>query len=411
MKTHSRFTRIAIASGLIVASGAAVLGITGFASAELAGNNDRAAVVAPAADSTDDGDVATAQAVEGAAPAHDGGPRGSVSAANVAKVLGLTEAELRTELQTKSFVTIAGEKNVDIAKVKEALTADAKAHLDAEVASGKHTQAEADARLAAFTANLDAFVNAVRPAKGMGGRHGGGARFATEGLAKVYGITVTELQTELQTKSLAALATEKKVDIADVKAQLLSDYTAKEQAEVASGDHTQAEVDAKIAAFKANLDAMVNFVRPAGAPGMDGKGMGGRHGGGARFATEGLAKVYGITVTELQTELQTKSLAALATEKKVDIADVKAQLLSDYTAKEQAEVASGDHTQAEVDAKIAAFKANLDAMVNFVRPAGAPGMDGKGMGGHGGRHGHGHGDHGGMGGEPGAAADDATFSA
>ncbi|MFZ9392349.1 MAG: hypothetical protein ACO28P_00200, partial [Ilumatobacteraceae bacterium] len=167
----------------------------------------------------------------------------------------------------------------------------------------------------------------------------------------------------------------------------------------------------KIAAFKANLDAMVNFVRPAGAPGMDGKGMGGRHGGGARFATEGLAKVYGITVTELQTELQTKSLAALATEKKVDIADVKAQLLSDYTAKEQAEVASGDHTQAEVDAKIAAFKANLDAMVNFVRPVGAPGMDGKGMGGHGGRHGHGHGDHGGMGGEPGAAADDATFSA
>ena len=305
MKTHSRFTRIAIASGLIVASGAAVLGITGFASAELAGNNDRAAFVAPAAGSTDDGDVATAQAVEGAAPAHDGGPRGSVSAANVAKVLGLTEAELRTELQTKSFVTIAGEKNVDIAKVKEALTADAKAHLDAEVASGKHTQAEADARMAAFTANLDAFVNAVRPAKGMGGRHGGGARFATEGLAKVYGITVTELQTELQTKSLAALATEKKVDIADVKAQLLSDYTAKEQAEVASGDHTQAEVDAKIAAFKANLDSMVNNVRPAGAPGMDGKGMGG----------------------------------------------------------------------------------------------------------HGGRHGHGHGDHGGMGGEPGAAADDATFSA
>ncbi|MEY2710750.1 MAG: hypothetical protein RL487_533, partial [Actinomycetota bacterium] len=97
MKTHSRFTRIAIASGLIVASGAAVLGITGFASAELAGNNDQAAVVAPAADDTD---VANAQSVEGVAPAHDGGPRASVSAANVAKVLGLTEEELRTELQT-----------------------------------------------------------------------------------------------------------------------------------------------------------------------------------------------------------------------------------------------------------------------------------------------------------------------
>ena len=152
---------------------------------------------------------------------------------------------------------------------------------------------------------------------------------------------------------------------------------------------------------------MVNNVRPAGGPDMGGKGMG-RH-GGAPFATEGLAKVYGISVSELQTELQTKSLAALATEKKVDIADVKAQLLADFTAKEQAEVTSGDHTQAEVDAKIAAFKANLDSMVNNVRPAGGPDMGGKGMGGHGGRHGHG--DHGGMGGEPGATADDAAFSA
>ena len=36
MKNKNRFTKIAVASGLIVASGAAVLGITGFASAELA---------------------------------------------------------------------------------------------------------------------------------------------------------------------------------------------------------------------------------------------------------------------------------------------------------------------------------------------------------------------------------------
>ena len=297
MKTNSRFTRVAVASGLIVASGAAVLGITGFASAELAGSNDPAAVIVPAAgDSGTDSSVtvpdsggtagsASSQSVEGTAPAgdddHDHGPRTPMSAANVAKALGMTEAELRTALQTKSFATIAGEKNVDIADVKTALLADLKAHLDAEVASGKHTQAEADAKLAAFTANIDTFVNNVRPGKGMG-RHGA-PKFATEGLAGVLKLTAAEMHTQLQSgKTLADIAKAQNVDIADVKAQLLKDYTEKEQAEVASGEHTQAEVDAKIAEFKTRLDDIVNGVRPAGGPGMGGKGGRGGHGHGGR---------------------------------------------------------------------------------------------------------------------------------
>jgi len=197
MKTNSRFTRIAVASGLIVACGAAVLGITGFASAELAGRNDSSAVIVPAAsdsgtattaagssataaDGNSGAGTASAQAVDGAAPAAGDtrahGPRTPMSAANVAKALGMTEDELRTALQTKSLATIAGEKNVDIADVKKALLADLKAHLDAEVASGEHTQAEVDAKIADFKTRLDDIVNGVRPAggPGMGGRGGHG---------------------------------------------------------------------------------------------------------------------------------------------------------------------------------------------------------------------------------------------
>ena len=44
MKIKSRFTKIAVASGLIVASGAAVLGITGFASAQVAQRSNVVAV-------------------------------------------------------------------------------------------------------------------------------------------------------------------------------------------------------------------------------------------------------------------------------------------------------------------------------------------------------------------------------
>ena len=178
------------------------------------------------------------------------------------------------------------------------------------------------------------------------------------------------------------------MDIADVKAQLLKDYTEKEQAEVASGEHTQAEVDAKIAAFKANLDTMVNNVRPARGPEAGGRAMGGHK--GAPVASDAVAKVLGLSTEDLKTQLQTKSLADIAKAQDVDIAKVKTAIIDGFKAHLDEEVAAGDHTQAEADAKLAEFTANLDTMVNNVRPAGPMGMGGRGMGGH--RGGHGHGD-------------------
>jgi hypothetical protein len=63
-------------------------------------------------------------------------------------------------------------------------------------------------------------------------------------------LTAEELKAELQSgKSLAAIAEAQKVDIADVKAQLVKDFTTR-------------------------LDDMVNMVPPAG------RGMGGHKGGG-----------------------------------------------------------------------------------------------------------------------------------
>ena len=301
MKNKSRFTKIAVASGLIVASGAAVLGITGFASAELAPRNNTPAAVAPAADNNDNGGAtdqsgnaggtASAQATDDDASQAGlpGGDHAPFSHANTAKALGLSETDLETQLQTKSFATIAKEQGKDIADVKTAILADLKAHLDEEVKSGEHTQAEADAKLAQATANIDTFVNNVGRPRGMGGDHGpggmdhGAPRFATDALAKVLKLSTADLNTQLQSgKTLADIAKAQNVDIADVKAQLLKDFTDKETAEVATGEHTQAEVDAKIADFKTHLDDMVNGVRPAGGPGMghDGHGRGHGHGDG-----------------------------------------------------------------------------------------------------------------------------------
>jgi hypothetical protein len=288
MKIKSRFTKIAVASGLIVASGAAVLGMTGFASAQVAQRSNVVAV-AQATDTTlPTNPAAGTTAVDPAAPSVDAptampsemkGDRPSPLAA-ASKVLGVTEAELKTELQAgKSVADVAKAKNIDLATVKAALLAEAKAHIDAEVAAGKHTAAEGAAELAKVTSRIDTMLTTAglpaRGPQGMGGHEGKGGpgKMMSEAVAKVLKLTTTELKTQLHSgKSLADVAKAQSVDIADVKTVLTSDFTAHLAEEVTSGEHTQAEADAKLAAFKTNLDTMVNRVGPAG--GMRGEGRG-----------------------------------------------------------------------------------------------------------------------------------------
>jgi hypothetical protein len=288
MKSTSRFTKIAVASGLVVATGASVLGITGFASAQVAQRSAAVVAVAePSGSATDTGAAAPEAPAAGnttaaASPTVDSedhkGPGKGAEA--VATALGITVEELKTELSSgKSIADVAKAKNVDIAKVISAMTAQMKTHLAEEVASGKHTQAEADAKLAEFTTRITEMVNKAGGPKagqkgGPGGKHGKGG-FLTDALATVLKTTSIELHTQLRSgKSIADLATAQNVAIADVKAVLTSDFKAHLAEEVASGKHTQAEADAKLAEFTANLETMVNRVGPAG--GKEGRGHGPR---------------------------------------------------------------------------------------------------------------------------------------
>ena len=298
MKSTSRFTKIAVASGLIVATGASVLGITGFASAQVAQRSAAVVAVAEPSGSATNTGAATPEApaagntTAAAAPTVDSedhkGPGKGAEA--VATALGITVEELKTELSSgKSIADVAKAKNVDIAKVIAAMTAQMKAHLDEEVTSGKHTQAEADAKLAEFTTRATEMVNKVGGPQaghkgGPGGKHGKGG-FVTDALATVLKTTSTDLHTQLRSgKSIADVATAQNVDIADVKAVLTSDFKAHLAEEVASGKHTQAEADAKLAEFTTNLDTMVNRVGPAG--GKEGRGHGPR--GGREGAPAGM---------------------------------------------------------------------------------------------------------------------------
>lgn len=297
MKITSRFTKIAVAAGLIGTTGAAVLGITGFASAQVAQRSNVVAVAqvmepipTDIAAGTTAVDPATPQAATpntSATPSVEKADRPS-PLATVSKALGITEAELKTELQAgKSVADVAKAKNIDLATVKAALVAEAKARIDAAVVAGKHTAAEGVTKLAKMMSRIDTMLTtAGLPARGpqrMGGKgghegKGGPGRFMSDALAKVLKLTAAELKTQLHSgKSLVDVAKAQSVDIADVKTALTTDFSAHLAEEVAAGKHTAAEGATKLAEFTTNLDTMVNRVGPAG--GMRGKGRGpGGHG-------------------------------------------------------------------------------------------------------------------------------------
>jgi len=279
-----------VASGLIVATGAAVLGMTGFASAQVAQRSNVVAV-AQATDTTlPTNPAAGTTPVDPAAPSADAPTamkmdRPSPLAA-ASKVLGITETELKTELQAgKSVADVAKAKNIDLATVKAALLTEAKAHFDAEVAAGRHTAAEGVEKLAEVTSRIDTMLTTAglpaRGPQGMGGKgghegKGGPGKMMSEAVAKVLKMTTTELKTQLHSgKSLADVAKAQSVDIADVKTVLTSDFTAHLAEEVTSGKHTQAEADAQLAEFKTNLDTKVNRVGPASGMRGEGRGPGG----------------------------------------------------------------------------------------------------------------------------------------
>ncbi|HUQ63993.1 MAG TPA: hypothetical protein VM121_09580 [Acidimicrobiales bacterium] len=106
-----------------------------------------------------------------------GGPRGPKGPRLevIAGAIGIDEAALRTELKAgKTIAEVAQAHGVDVQKVVDALVAELKAHLDADVAAGRLTQAQADERLAKAPARITEMLNHKPPAPGEG--HGPGGR-------------------------------------------------------------------------------------------------------------------------------------------------------------------------------------------------------------------------------------------
>ena len=206
------------------------------------------------------------------------GPGKNVAA--IASILKLTEAELKTQVQSgKTLAQIATAQGVDIKLVVDAIVADMKSHIADEVKSGEITQAQADTKLADVTAKATERVNNVRPARGegmRGGPKGPGKNVAA--IASVLKLTEAELKTQVQSgKTLAQIATTQGVSVQSVIGVLVTDMQAHIAQEVASGKITQAQADTKLADVTTKVTEMVNTVQPARGEGMQGHGRRGHH--------------------------------------------------------------------------------------------------------------------------------------
>ncbi len=100
-----------------------------------------------------------------------GGPGMGMNGADLAAFLGIDEATLRTELQTKSLATVASDHGKGRDQLKAFLTDSVKTALAQAVTDGRITQAQADERLSQFTTNLDTEIDEVH-AQGEHGPRG-----------------------------------------------------------------------------------------------------------------------------------------------------------------------------------------------------------------------------------------------
>jgi hypothetical protein len=90
-----------------------------------------------------------------------------------AKALGMSRSDLDTALQSKTLLTLAQEKNVDVTKLRTAIADAEKAAVDQAVKDSKLTQAQADSLKAGLTPdNIDLNRDGLRggPFSGQPGR-------------------------------------------------------------------------------------------------------------------------------------------------------------------------------------------------------------------------------------------------
>ena len=189
-----------------------------------------------------------------------GGPDVVLSAPGgdaIASYLGLTQAELRTQLEAgKTLAQIATAQGKSVSGLEDVIYADAKSNLDQAVAAGKLTAAQEQTMLADLKSHLDDIVNKTGPPDGGAGARTFGPAAA---VASYLGLSETELRTQIESgKSLAQIATTQGKSAEGLKAAILAEAKSQLDEAVAAGKITAAQAKAMLAELTSHIDDLVN---------------------------------------------------------------------------------------------------------------------------------------------------------
>jgi hypothetical protein len=217
-------------------------------------------------------------------PGDPGGPGGLLKAgigdslAAAAKYLGLSESDLRTQLNDgKSLADVAKAQSKDLDGLKQAILAAAKSDLDKAVSDKKLTQSEADDVYNRLKSNIDDMVNGqlrlrFRGPGGPGGPHIFGRSFGDDltAAAKYLGLTESALRTQLQDgKSLADVSKAQSKDLNGLEQAILAAQKADLDKAVSDKKLTQSQADDIYNGLKGHIDDLVNS-KPGAGPGLHG---------------------------------------------------------------------------------------------------------------------------------------------
>jgi hypothetical protein len=182
----------------------------------------------------------------------------------IADYLGLTAAQLRTQLESgKSLADVAKAQGKTVSGLEDAIVADAKTHLDAAVDAGDLTAAQEATMLADLKAHVDDIVNRVGPGPVGPGGPGHHGPFDLTAVTDYLGLTPAQLRTQLDSgKSLADVAKAQGKTVSGLEDAIVAAATKQLDADVAAGRLTAAQEAALLAELESHVDEMVNRTGP-----------------------------------------------------------------------------------------------------------------------------------------------------
>lgn len=214
-----------------------------------------------------------------------------------ASAIGITPQQLMSELPGSSLAQVASNHGKSASDVVNALTSAADTRIDQAVSSGRLTSDQANTQKTNVANRINQLVNQVMPQRGQGGGPGGpggqgggqgqggpgrgpggfgfGPGVLQQGLnvaAQTLGISPQQLQSELQGKSLAQVASDHGKSGADVATALKNAANAMIDQAVSNGSLTADQANTQKTNIDNRIDQLVNQVLPQGVLQRGGSG-------------------------------------------------------------------------------------------------------------------------------------------